>query len=84
MKEIIKEWLNTFSNTPSALSSKRLERFAVFTTMLGLTIGFTINAIVKCSIGAAELMIIVAGWLGYAGFNTLQIKKDSNENNTSK
>jgi hypothetical protein len=79
MKEIIKEWLLTFSNQPSSLSSKRLERFAVFTTMLGLTIGFTINAIFKCSISAAEIMIIVAGWLGYAGFNTIQIKKDIND-----
>ena len=83
LKELVLEWLRTFSNQPSAVSSKRLERFAVFTTMLLLTIIFVVNSIFKCSISAAELMIVVATWLGYAGFNTIQIKKD-NENNQSK
>lgn len=83
IKELVLEWLRTFSNEPSALSSKRLERFAVFTTMLLLTIIFVVNSIFKCSISAAEFMIVVTPWLGYGGFNTIQIKKDS-ENNENK
>lgn len=79
IKELVLEWLRTFSNEPSALSSKRLERFAVFTTMLLLTIIFVVNSIFKCSISAAELIIVVATWLGYAGFNTIQIKKDNDK-----
>ncbi|MFA9215391.1 MAG: hypothetical protein ACEQSR_16385 [Candidatus Methylacidiphilales bacterium] len=83
LKELVLEWLRTFSNQPSAVSSKRLERFAVFTSMLLLSIYFVINSILKCSISAAELMIVVGTWLGYAGFNTIQIKKD-NESNENK
>lgn len=76
IKKIIKEWLMTFSNKPSTLSSKRLERFAIFTVMLFLTTCYLINSMIKCSIGAIDFMIIITGWLGYAGFNTVQIKKD--------
>lgn len=79
LKELVLEWLRTFSNQPSAVSSKRLERFAVFTSMLLLSIYFVINSILKCSISAAELMIVIGTWLGYAGFNTIQIKKDNDK-----
>lgn len=73
---ILKELLSTFSNKPSLLSSKRIERFAVFSSMLLSTLGFIGYHIFVCSLTATDLILIVATWLGYAGFNTLQINKD--------
>lgn len=77
IKTTIIEWLKTFSNKPSFISSKRLERFAVFTTMLSCSIYFLIKAITSCSITATDLMIVIVGWLSYAGFNTIQGRKDN-------
>ena len=81
IKWLFKEILNTFSNKKSFLSSKRIERFLIFTIMLVMTIIFITKAIVACTLGATDFMIIIAGWLGYAGFNTVQIKKDTNDSN---
>jgi small neutral amino acid transporter SnatA (MarC family) len=77
--KLLNEILNTFSNKPSLLSSKRIERFAVFASMLFATLGFMFYHIFKCSLNATDLIIIVATWLGYAGFNTVQIKKDKKD-----
>ena len=76
IRHVVVEWLKTFSNKPSFVSSKRIERFAVFTTMLICTVYFLVKAITSCSINATDLMIVVVGWLGYAGFNTIQGRKD--------
>lgn len=73
---LIYEWILTFSNKKSLLSSKRIERFLVFTAMLTLSSAFLIKAIWTCTITATDLMIVVSLWLGYAGFNTIQVKKD--------
>jgi hypothetical protein len=77
INEYIHEWLQTFSNEKSHFSSKRLERFAIFSSMLGATIVFLASHIFKCDFTSTELMIVVAGWLGYAGFNIVQGKKDN-------
>ena len=77
--ELVKELIKTFSNEPSFLSSKRLERFAVFASMLTATIWFMLYHIFKCSLTATDLILIVATWLGYAGFNTIQNRKDKND-----
>lgn len=74
--KLIEEIIKTFSNEPSFLSSKRLERFAVFASMLLATLGFLAYHIFACKLTATDLTIIVATWLGYAGFNTLQNRKD--------
>lgn len=74
------ELLNTFSNKKSFLSSKRIERFLIFMVMLIMTIFFIVKSIIACTLGATDFVIIVASWLGYAGFNTVQIKKDVNDN----
>jgi hypothetical protein len=76
MKNLIDEFLLTLSNKKSLLSSKRIERFAVFSIMLASTIGYVITHLIKCSMTSTDLMLVVGGWLSYAGFNTLQIKKD--------
>lgn len=77
IKTIVIEWFKTFSNKPSFISSKRIERFAVFSTMLACSIYFLIKAITACSITATDLMIVIVGWLSYAGFNTIQGRKDN-------
>jgi len=73
---LIYEWLMTFSNQKSLFSSKRIERFAVFTTMLTISCIFLIHALIVCTLTATDLMIVVAGWLGYAGFGMVQGRKD--------
>lgn len=77
IKTTILEWLKTFSNKPSFISSKRLERFAVFTTMLACSIYFLIKSITSCSLTATDLMVVVVAWLGYCGFNVIQGRKDN-------
>jgi hypothetical protein len=73
---LLYELILTFSNKKSLLSSKRIERFMVFTSMLALTWFFLVRAILNCTITSTDLMIVVSLWLGYAGFNTIQVKKD--------
>jgi hypothetical protein len=77
--KIVSEFLNTLSGKPSFFSSKRIERFAVFTTMLLATVSWMGMHIVKCSLSATDLVLVVGTWLAYGGFNTLQIKKDKKE-----
>lgn len=77
IKNLVSEWLNTFSNKPSFLSSKRIERFLVFTVMLVSSAYFLFKNINACGIDSTGLMIVVGGWLGYAGFNVIQGRKDS-------
>lgn len=81
--KLLSELLLTFSNKKSQLSSKRIERFAVFTSMLLATDTFLVMAIFKCSISATDLMIVCGGWLAYAGFNIVQGRKDK-DNGTDK
>lgn len=82
--KLLSELLLTFSNQKSFFSSKRIERFAIFSTMLIATICYLAMAILKCDIGATDFVIIVTMWLGYAGFNTVRIKKDNTEDATDK
>jgi len=82
MKELIKEWLLTFSNRKSAISSKRLERFALFVIGLGASAYFLFKGIYNWEITSTDLIIVTATLFGYAGFATIQGKKD--ENNETK
>lgn len=74
--KLINYFLDTLTNKPSRFSSKRIERFAVFTSMLIATDIYLVMAIFKCSISATDLMIVCGGWLAYAGFNIIQGRKD--------
>jgi small neutral amino acid transporter SnatA (MarC family) len=74
--KLISAFLDTFTNKQSKYSSKRIERFAVFTSMLIATDIYLVMAIFKCSISATDLMIVCGGWLAYAGFNIVQGRKD--------
>ena len=73
------EWIRTFSNTPSLLSSKRIERFLAFTCMLVPSVYYLIKGIYNWEIDSTNLMVVVAGWLGYGGFNTVQSRKDKQQ-----
>jgi len=74
--QIIKELLLTFSNKKSLLSSKRIERFAIFSVMLLATAIYFGYHIFACTLTSTDLILVVGTWLGYAGFNTVQIRKD--------
>lgn len=76
MAPIINEFLNTFSNKKSRFSSKRMERFAAYSCMLGCSAYFLIKGIYHSTLSASDLLMVVIAWLSYNGFNTIQIKKD--------
>ena len=82
---IVKELILTFSDGKSLFSSKRIERFAIFSSMLITSIIFLLYRVGNCEkFTSSDLMIVVVGWLGYAGFNVIQSNKnkpeDINEN----
>ena len=70
------EWTRTLSSKTSFLSSKRLERFFVFSNMLAITDYFLIKSIYYSEISAVDLMIVTGGWLGYAGFTLVRGEKN--------
>ena len=83
LKQLVFEWVKTFSNKSSFLSSKRIERFTIFGVMLSLTIVFIVNSIIKCTLTAVDFTIVISVWLGLAGFNVIQGRKDvKSESNT--
>jgi len=76
IKELVREWLLTFSDKKSWLSSKRLERFALFVVALGASAYFLFKGIYNWEITSTDLIIVTATLFGYAGFATIQGKKD--------
>jgi hypothetical protein len=76
LKELIHEWLLTFSNKQSNLSSKRLERFALFVVALGASAFYLFKGVYNWEITSTDLIIVTATLFGYAGFATIQGKKD--------
>lgn len=81
-KRILIELAGTFSNKKSFLSSKRIERFFIFCTMLSLTIGYLLKQIFTCGISSTDFMLVIVGWLGYAGFNTIKSRQDQDKDKT--
>lgn len=79
--EIFIEWVKTFSNTKSFLSSKRIERFFTFAIMLAASTYYLFKGVYNWEISSTDLMVIVAAWLGFAGFNVIQGRKDNTEEN---
>jgi len=84
MNDFLHEFLMTFSNNKSLFSSKRIERFAIFLTMLVASGMFLFKGVLSEKLSAGDLMIVVVGWLGYAGFNTIQGKSNVENNSESK
>lgn len=82
MKHFIYEFFLTLSDKKSFFSSKRIERFAIFFTMLTASGMFLFQGIFGNKLSASDLMIVVVGWLGYAGFNTIQGKNKNVDKNS--
>jgi hypothetical protein len=49
--------------------------------MLAATTYYLFKGVYNWEISSTDLMLIVAGWLGFAGFNVIQGRKDNTENN---
>jgi hypothetical protein len=74
------EMLLTFSNKKSVLSSKKIERFIVFSVFLILTVIYL--ALRMGTMEPLDFIQVVALWLGYGGWNSfvgLREKKIDNE-----
>jgi hypothetical protein len=81
LKELLHEWLLTFSNKQSNLSSKRLERFALFVVALGASAFYLFKGVYNWELTSTDLIIVTATLFGYAGFATIQGKKDESNQN---
>lgn len=79
--KLLNDFLDTFTSKPTRFSSKRIERFFVFASLLLATNVFLWQSILKCNIDATDLMIVCGGWLAYAGFNIVQGRKDKDKDN---
>jgi magnesium-transporting ATPase (P-type) len=69
-----REFLLTFSNEKSLISSKKLERGIVFYTFLFLSIFFIIKKFPE--LDSFSFIEILAVWLAYGGYNTYQNYRD--------
>lgn len=76
---MIKEWLLTFSNKKSFLSSKRIERFLFTSTSLGIVISTCVYEMKHDKISASEAIILISPLLIAAGYNTAMGNKDKKE-----
>jgi len=80
-KSLWQEFLLTFSNQKSLLSSKKIERFITFLVFLTLSIiyiSFNIR-----TMSAFDFIQILGIWLSYAGFNTFQLRKQQEDQNST-
>lgn len=78
LKWFIREIIYTFSNRPSFFSRKRIENFVLFSNAIFLLDMYYMKAYHELS--TTEALLIFAANLGYAGFQTGQIRKDQKEN----
>ena len=68
------ELLLTFSNKPSLLSSKKIERFVVFTIFLISTIVYLAFHIKDMD--ATSFIQVIVVWLTYGGANSILLQRD--------
>lgn len=69
-----REVVMTFSNNKSLLSSKKIERFIVFTTFLIITVSYIIINI--RTIEAFDLVEILGIWFAYIGVHSFINQRD--------
>lgn len=69
-----REFLLTFSNRRSLFSSKKIERFIVFTVMLILSIIYIGVNILK--IEPIEFVEVIGLWLFYGGYSIFMSQRD--------
>jgi len=68
------ELILTFTTEKSLFSSKKIERFIIFTTLISITITY-ISLNIK-EIESLELVELIGLWLTYGGYNTFQGYRD--------
>lgn len=68
------EFLLTFSNKRSLLSSKKIERFIVFNVFLAITIYYIFRNI--SVITPLEFVQVIGIWLVYGGYNSIMNYRD--------
>ena len=70
------KWLESITDKDGKLITKRVERFLVFMFAGIMTIIYLLFSIHSCSLSATDFVFILGTWLSYAGFNTIQGRKD--------
>ncbi len=81
IKKAIVEWIKTFSNEDSFLSSKRMNRFIFAMSGLGLTIFIVWHNRDKFS--ATDNLIVISPLFAYAGFELTKTEKEKQLNKTT-
>jgi hypothetical protein len=79
-KKAFLEWIKTFSNEKSFLSAKRINRFVLTATGLGLTIFVVIYN--KDKFTATDNMIVIGPLFVYAGYEVSKTEKEKQFNKT--
>lgn len=74
IKKYFREWLLTFSNKPSFLSSKRITQFCFGAVGVGLTITVSLYNIDKFT--ATDQTIVISPLFLYGGYTLSQTQKE--------
>lgn len=78
IKELIKEWILTYSSKKSFFSSKKIERaFSFKSALLIIWIWFIVKlfCLVDCDLTATDILLVVTPLLGYGGYAMLRTEK---------
>ncbi len=78
MKELIQELISTFSVSKSFFSSKKIERFIIFTNVLIIVNVWCYYDIKNSDV--TDMILLISTLLAYGGWNTTQIRKDKLDN----
>ena len=78
MKELIQELISTFSVSKSFFSSKKIERFIIFTNVLIIVNVWCYYHIKNSDV--TDMILLISTLLAYGGWNTTQIRKDKLDN----
>jgi hypothetical protein len=77
IKWLLRQLLATFSDEPSYITSKRLERFGMYSSSMFVFLDYYRRNRTHISVG--ECIAMVTLMLGYAGYNSYQMRKEKQE-----
>lgn len=80
IKQGIKEFLKTFSQQKSFLSSKKIERFSFVAISEIIVLGTFIYLIAMKTLTATDSIILITPLLVSAGYNLVQTEKEKQSN----
>lgn len=83
IKQGLKEWLKTFSQQKSFLSSKKIERFSFVALTEVIVLGTFIYLIHAKTLTATDAVILISPLLVSAGYNLVQTEKEKQSNKES-